>query len=183
MLEENMKKFLLIIMTVMLFVTLTSCSKPETGLPEGMSLLDNDAVDYLFYYPQSWIADRNDGMVSAYVSENDRSNVSVTTFAAPADVASVEGYLTMGDTTYFDNMREAFPDLTMMSEGEEISLDGIPAMQYVFTATVAGDLYKFKQIIAYRYGYIYMMTYTSTNDGFDTHIDEVNSIVKEFKWK
>lgn len=178
-----MKKFTLIIIAIMLFVSLTSCSKEETGLPEGMALLDNEAVDYLFYYPEGWIADRNDGMVSAYVSDKDRSNVSVTTFAASADVTSVEGYLSMGDTTYFDNMRETFPDLEMLSEGEEISLGGVPAKQYVFTATVAGELYKFRQVIAYRYGYIYMMTYTSTADGFDTHTDEVNSIVKEFKFK
>lgn len=178
-----MKKLVLIMTAVMLVITFASCSKTESDIPEGMALLDNEAVDYYFYYPQGWVADRNDGMVSAYVSDKDRSNVSVTTFAAAADVTSVDGYLTMGDTTYFDNMRETFPDLEMLSDGEETSLGGVPAKQYVFTATVAGDLYKFRQIIAYRYGYIYMMTYTSTADGFDAHIDEVNSVVSEFEFK
>ncbi len=178
-----MKKILLILSAILLLITTTSCSKEDTGLPEGMALLDNEAVDYLFYYPQEWHADRNDGMVSAYVSEKDRSNVSVTTFAASADVASVEGYLTMGDTTYFDNMKETFPDLEMISDGEETSLGGVPAKQYVFTATVAGEVYKFRQVIAYRYGYIYMLTYTSTAEGFDTHTDDVNSIISEFKFK
>ncbi len=178
-----MKKFLLIISAMLLLITASSCSEEDTGLPEGMALLDNEAVDYLFYYPEEWQADRNDGMVSTYVSDKDRSNVSVTTFAASSDVASVEGYLTMGDTTYFDNMRETFPDLEMISDGEEISLGGVPAKQYVFTATVAGEVYKFRQVIAYRYGYIYMLTYTSTSEGFDSHTDEVNSIITEFKFK
>lgn len=178
-----MKKTALILAAVMLLITFTSCSKTESDIPEGMALLDNEAVDYYFYYPKEWAADRNDGMVSAYVSEKDRSNVSVTTFAASADVTSVEGYLTMGDTTYFDHMRETFPDLEMLSDGEETSLGGVPAKQYVFTATIAGDAYKFRQVIAYRYGYIYILTYTSTKDGFDTHTDEVNSVIQEFKFK
>lgn len=181
--EESMKKIWLITVALMLLITATSCSKNESELPEGMALLDNEAVDYYFYYPENWQADRNDGMVSAYVSDKDRSNVSVTTFAAPADVTSVDGYLAMGDTTYFDHMKETFPDLEMLTDGEETTLSGVPARQYVFTATVAGDPYKFKQVITYYYGYIYMLTYTSTVEGFDTHTEEVNSIVNEFKFK
>lgn len=179
-----MKKLILTVMALMLVITMTACSKKDSGdMPEGMALLDNDALEYLFYYPEEWHADRNDGMVSAYVSDKDRSNVSVTTFAASADVTSVDGYLSMGDTTYFANMKETFDDLEMISDGEETSLGGVPAKQYVFTATVAGETYKFRQIIAYRYGYIYMVTYTSTVEGFDEHTDEVNKIVKEFKFK
>ena len=178
-----MKKTLLTILTVTLLITLSSCAKEETDLPEGMALLDNGALDYYFYYPEGWTADRNDGMVSAYVSEKDRSNVSVTTFAASSEVYTVDDYLTMGDTTYFDHMKETFPDLEMITDGEETTLGSTPARQYVFTATVGGDLYKFRQVITYRGGDIFILTYTSTADAFDTHIDEVNSVVKEFKFK
>ena len=179
-----MKRLTVVLIALMLLITATACSKNEnTDIPEGMTAIENEASDYVLYYPEGWQTDRNDGMISVYVSEKDRSNVSVTTFAAPADVTSVDSYLTMGDTTYFDHMKETFPDLEMLTDAEETTLGGTPARQYVFTATVAGDTYKFRQVITYYYGNVYMLTYTSTLVGFDTHTDEVNSIVKEFKFK
>ena len=178
-----MKKFSVFFVIILCVLLLVSCSKEETDIPEGMAVLNGEAVEFNFYYPEDWLVDRNDGMVSVYASEKDRSNVSVTTFTASGDVTGVEGFLTMGDTTYFDNMRATFPDLEMLTDGEETSLDGVPAKQFVFTATVAGESYKFRQIISYRYGYIYILTYTSTAEGFDSHTDEVNSIISEFKFK
>ncbi len=178
-----MKKLIITLLAIMLLISFTACTKQGTELPEGMKLLDNGAADYLFYYPEAWTADRNDGMVSAYVSDKDSSNVSVTTFATSAEVNSVDSYLAMGGTTYFDHMRDAFPDLEIITDGEELTLGGVPARQYIFTATVAGDTYKYRQVISYAGGYIYMLTYTSTPDVFDTHTDEVNKIISEFRFK
>lgn len=180
----KMKRYIALLLALLLAVSICSCSKKEeSGLPDGMLLLDNGAIEYNFYYPDSWSVDRNDGMVSVYVSEKDRSNVSVVTFTANNDVYSVDDYLTMGDTTYFAHLESTFPDLEIITDGEETSLDSIPARQYVYTATVAGDAYKFRQIFTYRYGEIYIITYTSTLDGFDTHTDDVNRIISEFSFK
>ncbi len=179
-----MKRYIALFLTLLLAFSICSCSKKEeSDLPEGMLLLDNGAIEYNFYYPEEWSVDRNDGMVSVYVSEKDRSNVSVVAFTANNEVSSVDDYLTMGDTTYFEHLRATFPDLEIITDGEEIALDSIPARQYVYTATVAGDAYKFRQIFTYRYGEIYMITYTSTLDGFDSHTDEVNSIITNFSFK
>ncbi len=178
--EKKLKRLFLV---VLLIFTLVSCSKEESNIPEGMAYSENGAVDYYFYYPEEWTLDRNDGMVSVYANEKDHSNVSVTTFAAPDTVTSVDGYISMGETNYLEHLKSNFTDLEMLSDGEETTLGGVPARQYVFTATVAGDEYKFRQIIAFRYGYIYIFTYTSTLDAFDTHTDDVNSIVKEFTFK
>lgn len=178
-----MKKFSLIFIFILILTILVSCSKKEAHIPEGMAVLNGDAVNYNFFYPENWQIDRNDGMVSVYVSDKDRSNVSVTTFTAPADIQGVDGYLTMGDTTYYDHVKATFPDFEMLSDGEETTLSGAPARQFVFTATIAGDTYKFRQVITYYYGYIHILTYTSTLEGFDSHLDEVNKIISEFKFK
>lgn len=177
-----MKRLFLVVLLILAF-TLVSCSKEESTMPDGMTYSENGAVDYYFYYPEEWTLDRNDGMVSAYVSEKDHSNVSVTAFTAPQGVNSVDGYISMGETNYFDHLKENFTDITLLSDGEETTLGEVPARQYVFTATVAGDEYKFRQVVAYRYGYIYILTYTSTLDAFDLHTDDVNSIIKEFEFK
>lgn len=177
-----MKRLFLVVL-LMLSLILVSCSKEESELPEGMTYAENDAVDYILYYPEEWTLDRNDGMVNVYVSEKDHSNVSVTAFTAPSGVNSVDGYISMGETNYFEHLKENFTDLELLSDGEETTLGTAPARQYVFSATVAGDEYKFRQIITYYYGYIYIFTYTSTLDAFDTHTEEVNSMAKEFTFK
>lgn len=176
-----MKKFIIVIMALTLLIT-TSCAKKEDdGIPEGMTAVSTTLEDYTLYYPEGWSVDRSDGMVSVYVSDKDRSNVSVVAFNPSNNVTNVDDYLNMGDTSYFEHMKKTFPDLEMLSDGEETTLGGVPARQYVFTATVAGEPYKFRQVIAYRYE-IYMLTYTSTLEGFDTHTDEVNKIISEFKF-
>ncbi len=179
-----MKKITLLILTLLLSICFISCSNNENDtLPDGMALLDNPSTDFYFYYPSSWQADRNDGVVSAYVSDTDRSNISVSVMTASNEVNSVDTYLTLGDISYFDHMKSTFPDLELITDGEELTLGGVPARRYVFTASVAGDAYKFSQIIAYTNGYIYFMTYTSTVELFDSHIDEVTKTVEEFKFK
>ncbi|MBE6700927.1 MAG: DUF1795 domain-containing protein [Ruminococcaceae bacterium] len=175
-----MKKLLVVTMLLTIVLTLASCSKKEeTGFPEGMTYSENDAVDFMFFYPEDWTLDRNDGMVSARVSDKDHSNVSVTVFTSPEGVVDIEGYL---KDTYLGYVKENFPDLEMLSENEKTTLGGVDARQNVFSATVAGEKYQFLQVITYRYGYIYILTYTSTAEGFDSHTEEVQKIIKEFKF-
>lgn len=178
---RNIKKITALVIVLIMLLTMASCSKKDPELPEGMALLESDAVDFLFYYPQGWTADRNDGMVSAYVSPVDRSNVSVTSFPADWDTTALDDYLTK--TAYFDDLKATLPDLEMITDGEETTLGGIPARQYVFTATAAGESYKFRQIMAFLGNYVYVMTYTSTADTFDSHTDEVNRVVEEFRFR
>ena len=178
-----MKKYFLLMLALFALVLVTSCSKEETDIPEGMKEIENDVVEYRLFYPENWQVDRNDGMVSVFVSDKDSSNLSVTTFAASDDVISVDDYLKMDNTSYFEYMKQTFPSVEMLSSGEEIALDGVPARQFVYTASVAGEEYKFRQIFAYRYGDIFIITFTSTVDGFDKHLDEVNAIIREFKFR
>ena len=179
--EIDLKNSLFIVLAALLICAslLTSCSsKKDPNVPDGMTIKENNAVEYYFYYPEEWVIDRNDGMVSVYVSDKDRSNVSVTTFTAPADIANVEDYL---KEEYLGYVEENFTDMKILSDGEKVTLGNIDARKYVFTATVAGNEYKFMQIITYRY--VHILTYTSTASGFDTHIDDVNNIVKAFEFK
>ncbi len=168
-------------LVILTLVTLVSCSaKKDPNIPDGMTYSENEAVDFYLYYPEEWILDRNDGMVSVRVSDKDRSNVSVTAFTAPSDVQNIEGYI---KDEYIGLVEENFIDFTMLSEAEVSVLGGVESRRFVYTASVAGETYKFMQNITYRYGYIYIFTYTSTVEGFDTHIDEVNEISDAFEFK
>lgn len=176
-----MKKFIALIALVLALACFVSCAKEkDPSIPEGMTVSENDAVDYYLYYPEEWTVDRNDGMVSVYVSDTDRSNVSVTAFTAPADVSNIEDYL---NNDYLGYVESNFPELEMLTSAEIATLGGVDSRRYVFTANIAGADYKFMQNITYRYGYIYIFTYTSTVELFDKHIDDVTKMAQEFEFK
>ena len=179
--EKKVKRLSFILILVLMLVFLTACAKEKNpDIPEGMTVSENEAVDYFLYYPEEWKINRNDGMVSVYASDNDRSNVSVTGFTAPADVSNVEDYL---NNDYLGYVESNFPELEMLTSGEVSTLGGVDSRKYVFTANIAGGDYKFMQNITYRYGYIYIFTYTSSADMFDTHIDNVNKMAEAFEFK
>lgn len=179
--EKKLKKFIALILALITLLALVSCTgKKDPNVPEGMTYSENEAVDFCLYYPEDWLLDRNDGMVSVRVSDKDRSNVSVTAFTAPADVKNIEDYI---KDEYIGLVEENFLDFDMVSDAEVSTLGGVESRKFVYTASIAGETYKFMQNITYRYGYVYILTYTSTLEGFDSHIDEVNGIVDAFEFK
>lgn len=177
-----MKRFISVLFVVLLcLLCLVSCSKKkETDVPDGMVEAENKFVDYRFFYPENWLLDRNDGMISCHVSSDDASNVSVTAFALP-EIKPLEQYLEEEYMTYF---KENFTDMQIVEDFTDTTLDTSPAKKIVFTATVGANAYKFSQTLALgRDGYIYIITYTSTPEAFDTHIENVEKIVSEFRFK
>lgn len=179
--EKKVKKIILVLTVISALLMLNSCAKDkDPNVPEGMTVSENEAVDYYLYYPEEWRLDRNDGMVSVYASEGDRSNVSVTAFTVPQGVTNIEEYL---NSDYLGYVESNFPELEMLTEAEVSTLGGVESRKYVFTANIAGADYKFMQNITYRYGYVYIFTYTSTVDAFDTHIDDVTAMAEAFEFK
>ncbi len=177
-----MKKFLSILFVTFLCVLcLVSCSKgKDSDTPEGMVEAENKFVDYRFFYPENWLLDRNDGMISCHVSKDDASNVSVTAFALP-EMKPLEDYLKEEYMTYF---KANFGDMEIVEDFTDTTLDTCPAKNIVFKATVGEKSYQFSQTIALgRDGYIYIITYTSTPEAFETHVEDVEKIVSEFRFK
>lgn len=79
-------KTMCVLLALVMLFSLSACgNENEDGIeiPNGFLLAENEDTDYYFFYPATWILDRNDaGMTSAYVSENDFSNISITAFTA-----------------------------------------------------------------------------------------------------
>ena len=80
---NKFKRILCLVLVLFTLASLCACTQPDPDVPQGFLLAENEGADYFFYYPESWLLDRCDaGMTSAYVSEVDFSNVSVTAFTA-----------------------------------------------------------------------------------------------------
>ncbi len=183
--ENDVKKTLFILVfALVLTVSLVSCSdkKEDDTLPDGMLMTENAAGDYSFFYPEEWIVDRNDGMVMVHVSESDASSVSVSSFAPPREgMTTLEDYLENG---YVNHIKDSVANVEIDSENfTAATLSGRDARRIEFSATVGEKDFRFLQVITLNTdGYIYIVTYTSTPDFFETHLENVEKIITEFKF-
>ena len=175
---------------VMLFA-LCACSAqkgPEgVEIPSGFLLAENEKTDYYFFYPSSWILDRNDaGMTDAYVSENDFSNVSVTAFTASAEYPTLLDY---AEKYYFTQFEDNFNNLKVEKNQDgslkrsSLKIDGNEALAVNYTASFSGENYSFRVWFISRGGYIYTVLYTAKEALFESHLEEATAIAENIKFR
>lgn len=150
------------------------------GAPEGMhNIAIADYNSYRFYVPTSWTVDMQTGITSAYVSDADRSSVSLSCYyPSNASVTSIE--------TYWDALQKSYKalytDYTVTDkpeEGEEpTKIAGLDGAAYVFTGTNGGASYRVMQVFFIRGSYIYTFTYTATEAAYESHLAEVGRIME-----
>ena len=192
-----MKKIISLFLAMIICAVLASCgeSATESDVPEGMKLVEcDDEKSYSLYVPDEWTIDMSTGTVSAYVSSSDSSNITFTGFS-PDSVTDLDIPTFWAD--YEEDFASTFGDtMHYVSGGEELESNedyepsiienfggsGSNAYRYVYTALVSGDTYKFMQVVCATGGYIYILTYTSTLDNYDTNIEDVQSIIDNFKF-
>jgi len=151
---------------------------PNAPAPEGMKLASNDDVAYRFYVPTSWAISANDGIFAAYL-ESDRSSVSVVPYMPAAESISVAQYFELCEKM----MKDTAGEYELLTAPETVDLGGRQATVYVYRYTVGGREYHYKQVIAAYKSKIYSLTYTSTPESFDAHLDDVNAMIDAFEFR
>lgn len=185
--ETTMKKISAILLAIMMLLALclTACGGEEDDTPEGMKRVsDPGLVGYSLYVPTAWISDLNSGVVSAYHSLTDASSIVMNQWNITADVTTVEEWWAQ----YTPAFSATFSDFALESE-EECYLGGVKARKYVYTAkmpTGTGEdlmeTFRFMQVATVRRGMIYVFTYTSTADVYESNLTDVQSILDNFKF-
>lgn len=169
-----------LIMIFAAIFTFVACGNDNDDTPNGMQKLTNEFVDYTLYVPVSWTADTSNGFISAYT--NDKSNVSVLTMTSTRVYNTIDEYI----DEYLTNLQATFADFAYNEEesvrGQELTLGGKPAARIAYTLTLDGTQYKYLQTIAANGVSIYTVTYTAIAENYDAHIDEVYSILDNFKF-
>ncbi len=172
------KKIIALFSILLLTICLFSCQKQTDDTPDGMKLASSEIADYILYVPSMWTVDMSTGITSAYHSAADPANISVM-------VASLDSQ-NMTPAEYWDGYKEQYkttlPDMQEIDMSNLI-LDGINAELHTFTATMSGTIYKFRQAIAIKGSNAFILTYTAKEPNFDTHIDDVNNILEQFRFK
>ena len=209
MLTKLGKKSIRVMLAVLITVTsllFSSCAGEDNWIPVGMKLASTEAVDYRMFVPESWTIDISTGVITAYVSNTDRSNITMMAYNLENENAAMtlEEYWTKHE----GDLLATFPDMKYAAAASETSsgaedesgtvseenakniatpvsmlLDGIPAHKYTYDATVTGMSYRFMQTVAIRAGIVYIFTYTSTPAVFDSHLEDITSIFDNFQFQ
>ena len=173
-----MKKVRILTVLMAMVLLLCGCSSGSSDAPNGMKALSNDLVDYNLYIPTGWVEDISTRFVSAYVSDNDRTNISMEAFETDKSDLTPASFW----ESYRADFEATFSDMELLSS-DSMLLGGAAAMKYVYNATVTGDSYRFMQVICIRGVTVYIFTYTATPEMYDTHLKAVEAILSYFSFK
>jgi len=181
-----MKKIIsLLLIFAMLTLAFSACGETDTGVPDGMKLVENDKNTYKLFVPENWVVNITDGVSGAYVTQ-DNSNISLMIMTASQNYQSLESFC----QKYYKDMEATFQNVSEREEYTENQKFGeLPALKYVFTiGAEASDeepnavQYKYMQIFALDQSknQVYIFTYTAIAENYAAHLDDVNRIAAEF---
>lgn len=184
---NTFKRVLCLVSVLFALVSLCACTQPDPDVPQGFLLAENEGADYFFYYPESWLLDRCDaGMTSAYVSEVDFSNVSVTAFTASSEYASLPEY---AEHYYLKQFTDNFRNLEVERNQDEtlkrsvLKIDGCDAIAFNYKATFGGEAYSFRTWLISYNGYVYTVLYTARADRYEANFSAAEEIAENIRFK
>ena len=151
---------------------------PDVETPAGMKLVTTNDLAYRFFAPETWVIGDAEAASLVYASESDRSNVTVTSYAAP-DGYSVANYWEDTEKYY----KDALKDYTLVGDPAESTMGSKKATVYEYTYSLGGVTYKCRQSICV-FGYmIVVMTYTALPENYDAHMAEVEKMQAELTFR
>ena len=172
----------------------------ETLFEDGTAVLaENSSVDFYFYYPENFIMQRNDAMITVYINDSDvmnleatepnsgenfiietKPNLSATAFTLPEGrYETIDEYWNEFGIPSFETV---FQDLENEPD-ENLTIDGIDAKKYTYTLSVAGMNYKISQIVFIKKRQVYTLTYTATENRYQTYANVLSIAAETFKFK
>ena len=170
-----MKKILSAILILCVIVTLAACSGDDET-PDGMKNIAGENDAYYFYVPQSWVT--NTGLVGAYYSTVDTSNISITAYSGEKYTSSDEYW-----TSFKEDVTSISTEFEVVTENTPKVIGGKNAVQHTYKITVNGVKYQVQQTLVAYSNIMYVITYTAAEDRFESHIEDVTLILDEFKFK
>lgn len=147
-----------------------------------MKLASNtDIVLYSLYVPEDWVVIDQSASTMAYVSEENKSSISVAQWNLTSEITSID---TWWNNFHKKENSESFPSFTILEEGKETTLDGREAKNYTYTVAFDGVTYKYNVTASIDQGSIHVITYTSTEELYDETLEVVQGLIlPNFKLK
>ena len=177
-----MKKIVSRILAVLLIaatvLTAAGCKKDNSAAPKDMVVASDELCSFYLYVPEKWTVDHTEGTGGAFYSTSDPSSVFVSAWDMPNTDSTIADWW----NTNLTDLELIFSDLTIVSEDTTV-VDGLEAKSYTYTANLGEYSYKFMQIACLKNGTVYLFTYTSQPEQFDSHMGDVEKMLEHFKIK
>lgn len=184
---------LALVMLMLVSFTLSACgnSTTEDGItiPVGMKQISPDTADYYLFINEDWKEDISTGVVTAYYSDNDPTNVAMMVFSLDASMTYDEYW-----DSYEKEFSAVYSDYELIDESETL-LDGVTSGRFVYTGTF-GDAettaegeastavkYKFTTVVTIKGRSIYLLTYSARENMYDEHFEDFSDVLLNFKFK
>lgn len=173
-----MKKIaLLLALAILAAAALVSCAdKGDVEIPSGMQLCTNDVVNYNLFVPAEWTPSISTGAVGAYCSAQDPTNVSVMAWNVDQSMK-----LDLWWEQYVSDFEMVYDDLTLISS-DNATLGDVAAKKYAYTAKLGEFEYYYEQYVCIHWSMVYVLTFTSTPENYEGHLEELADIVEYFEF-
>ena len=173
-----------------LLLTVSCTAKEETLIPEGMQSATAYDATYRLYVPTTWSLKILPGVSGACYNATQQSTVSVSEYPIDEALASELANLAEGQTRidyYFEKTLLAQAKLIATGDVHLYDEDCIAtllgdanARQYHYSATVAGEVTHFLQIIAERDNRFYVFSFTATEQLYTHCMADVQKMLEHF---
>lgn len=187
-----MKRFLILLIAIITVFSFCACQDNENVTPDGLKVAGrgngNDAVQYTFFYPEDWEMVRDSGTVELKYDCNQSSGraeyatISVVAFELTGNETEMtarqywnEKYVSEVEGLY-DNFK------IENSEGEETSLDEIPAVELEYTGDINEHKYYCNQVICIRYGTVYIISLVVPDENKEHVSGALDTVIKDFEF-
>ena len=93
----KMKKIIAVLLAISALLSvlvLSGCSVSGVEVPDGMKIVSSENEAFYLFVPISWVSNDSSGTASAYYSDADRSNVSMTCMASD-QVMNIDDYVAL----------------------------------------------------------------------------------------
>ena len=152
-----------ILVLVFALTLMTACGK-KADAPKGMKLASGNAASYSLFIPKDWKIDVQTGYTAAHVSDEDKTNVSVTVYDLEHTNSTVDEWWEVNS----EDFSIVCTDYKEIRIGADTVLDGANAKEYVYSAKLGGVEYTYHQVAAVTEGgTVYVITYTTTPDKYE----------------
>lgn len=132
---------------------------------------------FKFYVPASWTILDEGQIVGASVnlSNGDRSNVTLMEYVSGNGIETAE--------QYWELYKEQNDDIEVISTDKNVKLGKYDAFAAEYKTVMGETAYKVKQIFLATADVIYVMSYISTEEFYNAHLDEVAKMAEMFEFK
>ncbi len=175
-----MKKIVALAMAlVMCLCVFAGCkNNNESSAPKGMKLASGENVDYYMYVPESWRVDKSDLYTAAYFSSGDATSISATAYGVGSEEKTAKDWW----KGFEKEIKGVYSEVSEAKESAA-KLDGVKGTEFTFSAKLADKEYKFIVTAVIKDYYVYYITYTSTPDYYEDHLEELEQVIDSFEFK